>query len=349
MKTISVYRPWSHLIAWGEKEYETRHWSPRGMNKGDYLAIHATKKFNQDDIKICDEEPFAEVLEKHSITNPEQQLEGGVIVCICRLLAVYRTEDIRDTLTEQERAFGNYQNKRYAWKLQVVQAFDPPIPATGAQGLWDWEPPAEDEPETDDPPTIPEASNVSTGTAQPRAFLFPPVVVANFDTVRNLWDKQLQRFDYERLVYCGRKNSYYSLPESIWHNPFKNGDAIGKFRDYLCNKRHDLIARLHELRDKTLICWCHPKPCHCDVLADLITQQFKADIIGWLESRERINPANIQQCPHCNHDYTSLRLICSSAWRNGSSQKYEGDYIVGCMACGRRSVVTHQSKNKFYW
>ena len=33
--------------------------------------------------------------------------------------------------------------------------------------------------------------------------------------------------------------------------------------------RPDLLARLGELRGKRLACWCAPKSCHGDVLAEL--------------------------------------------------------------------------------
>lgn len=78
-------------------------------------------------------------------------------------------------------------------------------------------------------------------------------------------------------VYIGRKNG--DLPESIWANPW----VIGKdgTRDEVVARyyRHvksspDLMARVHELRFKTLGCWCKTRKepltlCHGDVLAAL--------------------------------------------------------------------------------
>jgi hypothetical protein len=42
-----------------------------------------------------------------------------------------------------EREFGEYSVGRYAWILSGVQCFEKPIPATGALGLWEWKPAAE--------------------------------------------------------------------------------------------------------------------------------------------------------------------------------------------------------------
>lgn len=59
---------------------------------------------------------------------------------------------------------------------------------------------------------------------------------------------------------------------SIWGNPFvigKDGDrdeVIDKYERYLDESPH-LLDRLHELRGKTLCCFCAPKRCHGDVLA----------------------------------------------------------------------------------
>ena len=67
-------------------------------------------------------------------------------------------------------------------------------------------------------------------------------------------------------VYCGRP--------SIWGNPFEIGkdgnrkEVIAKFKKYLL-ANEELVDKLPELRGKILGCWCAPKACHCDILADL--------------------------------------------------------------------------------
>lgn len=67
-------------------------------------------------------------------------------------------------------------------------------------------------------------------------------------------------------VYIGRP--------SKWGNPYKMGpgmtraQAIAAYETWiLCNPI--LRSDLHELRGKILACWCHPLPCHGDVLARL--------------------------------------------------------------------------------
>lgn len=74
-------------------------------------------------------------------------------------------------------------------------------------------------------------------------------------------------------VYIGRP--------SKWGNPFSHLDgtlaefkvasrdeAISAYREWI-QTQPDLLASLSELKGKTLACWCHPLPCHGDVLAEL--------------------------------------------------------------------------------
>jgi Domain of unknown function (DUF4326) len=69
-------------------------------------------------------------------------------------------------------------------------------------------------------------------------------------------------------------NSVYIGRPSIWGNPFvigKDGtrdQVIEKYAAWIVQQR-DLMARLHELRGKNLVCWCAPCACHGDVLMRL--------------------------------------------------------------------------------
>lgn len=67
-------------------------------------------------------------------------------------------------------------------------------------------------------------------------------------------------------VYIGRP--------SKWGNPFQIGrhgsraEVIARHRKWLCDQP-DLMASLHELRGRDLVCWCAPAPCHGDTLKEL--------------------------------------------------------------------------------
>ena len=79
-----------------------------------------------------------------------------------------------------------------------------------------------------------------------------------------------------RIVHC-KKESYdicIGRP-SKWGNPFQIGkdgtreEVIEKFRNWILTQPN-LLKDLHEIKGKTLGCWCKPKRCHGDVLVELI-------------------------------------------------------------------------------
>lgn len=82
-------------------------------------------------------------------------------------------------------------------------------------------------------------------------------------------------------VYIGRG--------SKWGNPFSHlpntqaqfkvqtrEEAVQEYKKWILTQPH-LIKSLHELRGKTLCCFCKPKSCHGDVLVELV---------GWLDIME---------------------------------------------------------------
>jgi len=82
-----------------------------------------------------------------------------------------------------------------------------------------------------------------------------------------------------RVVHCKREpyDVYIGRP-SKWGNPFKSGrdgtleEVLEKYEQHIMN-RPDLLAALHELKGRTLGCWCKPKRCHGDILARLAEEE----------------------------------------------------------------------------
>lgn len=132
MRALSLWDPWASLVAIEAKRYETRSWatSYRGP-----IAIHSTKKFDEEDRSICLCEPFRSALVAGGIDTPEQ-LPRMAIIAVGRLVGIARAEDERASLSEQERAFGDYSDGRFAWAFADVRRLPEPIPCSGLQGLW---------------------------------------------------------------------------------------------------------------------------------------------------------------------------------------------------------------------
>jgi len=172
MKAITLWQPWASLIACGAKKYETRSWYTNYRGK---IAIHASKKKppRQDEF---DYEVFSAItgalskayrgwrfdwwLGGHTV-YPDGTYSGhamplGSIVAVAELvgcrrmvtkglnsgeLGFYRIEGESvafETVTEEEKLFGDWQSGRYAWELANVEELETPIPVKGAQGLWEW-------------------------------------------------------------------------------------------------------------------------------------------------------------------------------------------------------------------
>lgn len=52
-------------------------------------------------------------------------------------------------------------------------------------------------------------------------------------------------------------------------------EAIESYREWITKgDGQHLLNDLHELKDKTLGCWCKPDSCHGDVLAELVDKAY---------------------------------------------------------------------------
>jgi hypothetical protein len=161
MKALTIIQPWATLAAICAKHIETRSWP---TNYRGPLAIHAAKGFPAwaqhmlfDDVFGA---AFEAAFEKAGIGKnigggifAYEPLPLGRIIATCDLVEVSGPISLTTawygcrehwknkhcfSLTEQERAFGDYSEGRYMWLLENVKLLPEPIPARGAQGLWDW-------------------------------------------------------------------------------------------------------------------------------------------------------------------------------------------------------------------
>jgi activating signal cointegrator 1 len=135
----------------GHKSVETRCWSTKYRGE---LAIHSAAKLpakwlgasrHEDGFRDALADIFNARRDRDERTgfhvdDAIKALPLGKVLCIVRLV------DIQDTgsmdcceLPETERLFGNYENGRYAWFLEMVERFETPIMAKGNRMLWNWE------------------------------------------------------------------------------------------------------------------------------------------------------------------------------------------------------------------
>lgn len=112
----------------------------------------------------------------------------------------------------------------------------------------------------------------------------PPTLI-NLKGQKNILGPQLEKGP-SNLIYIGRQMYMggWRLPKSKWNNPYsvkKYGleAAISYYRAHIINNTN-LLDTLSELNGKILACWCHPKPCHGDVLIEL----FNLYVVQYLDN-----------------------------------------------------------------
>jgi len=133
MKALTLSQPFASLIASGGKFVENRRWET--LYRGP-LAIHAGQG--------------TQYLDRQAL----RQYPTSCILAVCTLWDVLHIDEIhrlhlagagtpRITPHTMGRiAEHQHTEGPFCWILRDVRALGTPIPAKGAQGLWDWQPPA---------------------------------------------------------------------------------------------------------------------------------------------------------------------------------------------------------------
>ena len=130
MKALTIMQPWAELIASGEKRVENRTWRTRYRGP---LAIHAGVSREWFD-------------ESEQGTGDRGQYDFGAVIAVAELVECLPFDEAKqrrlpgdelDWLADHEHTQGPW-----CWVLSNVRRLPEPIPCTGRQSLWEWEPPA---------------------------------------------------------------------------------------------------------------------------------------------------------------------------------------------------------------
>lgn len=153
MKVITVWQPWASLIAIRAKPYEFRGWFPPVAVINERMAIHAggrpVRKSEVADLvgQLLDPARFGTPCLIRDIALPflervyddPESLPRSHILCT----AVLRTpKPGNECAAEFGHDAGNDSDRagtfNWGWPLVDIVDLVPPVPARGAQGLWNW-------------------------------------------------------------------------------------------------------------------------------------------------------------------------------------------------------------------
>lgn len=118
MKAITIWQPWAEFVAAGVKHNETRSWATKYRGP---IAIHAAVKPIRQVVPLLSEKAFGlmvEKLEKASMANGEllTYFNYGEVIATAELVECHLiTEEYLSTLSDTEKALGDYSLGRYAW------------------------------------------------------------------------------------------------------------------------------------------------------------------------------------------------------------------------------------------
>lgn len=137
IKCLSLWEPWASLVVFGAKRYETRSW--RTSYTGP-VAIHASKTFKPAQRLLCEREPFHSALRDGGWYD--RPIVLGAVLGVAELMRCDHTESILGIpgfSGSEEREFGDYSDRRWAWELYNPIRFERPVPLAGKVYLFDIE------------------------------------------------------------------------------------------------------------------------------------------------------------------------------------------------------------------
>ena len=141
---ISIHEPYASAFLHGAKTIETRTWAPPLKHIGKRIAIHATKNLSEVKRLLRDGDyPHLEVPiinTGHVLCTARLAWVGKVTApCVTDPSVVFgeRHDGIEFYAAIEE--LGDFSVGRYLWKMVDVQPLEPPVLATGHQGIWYWD------------------------------------------------------------------------------------------------------------------------------------------------------------------------------------------------------------------
>ena len=146
MRALTLHQPWATLIALGIKTIETRSWPPPRNLIGQTIAIHAGRRLQPNP------GPQIETILRRTYGDHWRRLlPAGAVVATATVRDACQVAGpaadtgcivTRDGQIVPADPYGDFSTGRWLLLLSDISPLPKPIPATGRQRLWRWEPPA---------------------------------------------------------------------------------------------------------------------------------------------------------------------------------------------------------------
>lgn len=145
MKIITIWQPWATLIAEGLKPYEWRGWPAPEYLHGKRIGIHAgarpvrRKEVQELLLDLRAGIPTGLIKMEGSIALLDRVLSGmplplSAIVCTAVMGKPRPAGDFADQIRDSDRI----DHSKWAWPLTEIVRMQPPVPAAGLQGFWNY-------------------------------------------------------------------------------------------------------------------------------------------------------------------------------------------------------------------
>jgi hypothetical protein len=146
MKALTIWQPWASLIMAGAKPVEWRGWACPRWIIGQRIAIHAGARAAKP-AEIADIIERIDYEESSLVAELARPLLVSVHIRSWPLSSMLGTAIIGAPIPALQWAQKNFRpgfdseridHSKFAWPLSDIERFEPPIPARGMQGFWNW-------------------------------------------------------------------------------------------------------------------------------------------------------------------------------------------------------------------
>lgn len=125
MRALTLWQPWAHLVANGEKLIENRPWEPPDWIIDKRFAIHAGLRWDRDSAILA--------AALGGVELAKEDVVRGAVIGVAKVITSVTDEATAEACVP---GHGKWFFGPYGWVLEDVQILSTPIPCRGYQKLW---------------------------------------------------------------------------------------------------------------------------------------------------------------------------------------------------------------------